>query len=672
MKRKTYLFIAVAAAVLAYSDEPGQRFGVDRARTAAQGDEDIDDDIEDDVEDDIEADVEDDIEADVEDDIEADVEDDIEADVEDDIEADVEDDIEADVEDDIEADVEDDIEADVEDDIEADVEDDIEADVEDDIEADVEDDIEADVEDDIEIQIESAIEDDVEGDIEDDLEDDVADALEDDLEREIEDDVEDDVEDDIEDDVEDNVEDDLEDDVEDDLEDDVEADLEDDLDDDFDRDDYDDDDRYEDSDDLDDYRDEDDGDDEDDEDNDDDDSDDDDNDDDDEGDQYDDDNRRSTRAGLRYFEIDVDEDNDEIIADERIVLLEPRNLRALRASPVNVLETNRLGALDLVVARIETPPNGDIDAQTAAILAIDPAAEIDFNHVYRLDRQDAPAPRRKPRTPPSNAGLPDGFRPTAFMPADANARMRIGQIDTRVEMRHPAFGAARVRQKSFIAKDGDKKKNQPTDHGTAVASILVGNDREFLGLAPNASLFAASVFREHPDKGVTASASSLVRAVDWMIEKRVDVVNMSLSGPANDVLQTAVNNALEEGLVIVAAVGNQGPSAPAAFPSAYNGVVGVTAVSPRGRAYRLAGRGPHVDFAAPGVDIVAAAGETGYALQSGTSMATPFATALIAKSLAEAGDAADLSDPVTDLGLRVVDLGAAGKDRTYGHGLLRP
>ncbi len=629
MNQTNRLFAAVAAAALAFAHEPAP--GGALGAFAAQ-DEDIDDDIEEDVE----SDVEDDIESDVEDDIESDVEDDIESDVEDDIESDVEDDIESDVEDDIESDVEDDIESDVEDDIESDVEDDIESDVEDDIESDVEDDIEED----IELQIEGALEDDIEEDIEDDVEDDVADDLEEDLEDDIEDDLEDDFEDELDDDVEDDVEDEVDDD-------------------------FDDDERFdEDDDDGGEYDDE--GDDEEDE------GEDEEDDDDERNDDDEDDDSRYGRRGNRYLEIDVDVDVGEFVADERIVLLDPGNLRALRESPVEILSSNRLRAIDLIVARIATPPSGNLDAQTQAILAIAPEAEIDFNHVFRPEEAAPIAPSLKRRSPQRTATLPEGFMPTFFMPASGNARLRLGQIDTRVNHRHPALRSGRIRQRAFIVRGVGKAKDQPSDHGTAVAAILVGNDRDYVGLAPGASLFAASVFARDGDNGVAASAESLVRAVDWMIEKRVDVINMSLSGPANRVLQTAIERARGQGAMVVAAVGNAGPGAPAAYPAAYEGVVGVTAVNARRRVYRLAGRGAHVDFAAPGVDIVVASGADGYALESGTSMAAPFASALLAQRRAAIGDASAGIDPVAELRRLSTDLGQVGKDRTYGYGLLTP
>ena len=549
------------------------------------------------------------------------------------------DDIDDVIEDDIEEDVEDDIEGDIEDDIESDVEDDIESDIEDDIESDVEDDIESDIEDDIE----SDIEDDIESDIEDDIESDI----EDDIESDIEDDIESDIEDDIESDVEDDIEDDVEDDVEDGIEDDIEGDIEGQEFDDF----YDDrdDDEYDDSDD-----DEDDYDDDEDEDEDEDDDDDDD----------DDDGRSSSGASeLAYFELGLDDDDQEIIANERLVLIDPESLDALRASEIDIIEATALDALDLVVARVASPPGADIATQTAAILAVAPEAEIDFNHLYRLQ---APA-SQKPRT-----GPPDGFLPSAFMRADGADMPTIGQIDTRIDEAHPALRDQQVRQRDFIGKRMTAGAGRPAAHGTAVASILVGRDAEYSGVAPTTPLLAASVFQDHPSAGVAASADSLVRAIDWMIDDNAGVVNMSLSGPPNLILERAIERMRTNGVIIVAAVGNKGPRAAPQYPAAYEGVIGVTAVGRRNRVYRMAGRGEHVDFAAPGVDIVVAAPGGGYDLASGTSMAAPFAAAAAAAACARRRSCADPQTLVAIMRERSLDLGKAGRDPTYGHGLLQP
>ncbi|VAW04877.1 hypothetical protein MNBD_ALPHA05-987, partial [hydrothermal vent metagenome] len=212
--------------------------------------------------------------------------------------------------------------------------------------------------------------------------------------------------------------------------------------------------------------------------------------------------------------------------------------------------------------------------------------------------------------------------------------------------------------------------HQRIDHVTSIVSILVGESEEFHGLLQKAETYAASVFFDTPAGGQSTTTTSLVLALNWMIENNVSIVNMSLTGPANAVLRSAIDSAYEKGLVIVAAVGNAGPNAAPLYPAAYDKVVAVTAVSSSNHVYRLANRGDYVDFSAPGVSIRHADDRGGFSVSSGTSFAAPFVAAVLSVSGNEAGaiDAARLEE----LARHALDLGPEGYDPIYGYGLIRP
>ena len=109
----------------------------------------------------------------------------------------------------------------------------------------------------------------------------------------------------------------------------------------------------------------------------------------------------------------------------------------------------------------------------------------------------------------------------------------------------------------------------PEEHGTAVVSLLVSPQ---FGVLPDAQLYVACVFYEDRRGGSLSEAQDLVRALDWLMKRRVPVINMSLSGPPNEVLRVAIKRAVEAGHLIVAAVGNAGPASPPLYPAAYEGV----------------------------------------------------------------------------------------------------
>ena len=590
------------------------------------------------IEDAIDAQTEDEISEQVEDAVEEDIEDQVSDQVEEEVDAEVEDR----VEESIQSDVEDNVEADVEDSVEADVEDSIEADVEDSVEADVEDSIEADVEDAVESDVESDVEENVEHDVEEDVEDEIEGDVEDELEAEVEQDIEADAEDDLEADVEANVEDDLEGAMENELEnelaDDKEVELED---------------RRElesvhspamqerdpglaptrsaagaDS------------------------------------------GRTSAATGgagpgqrpeaaavaaERFSGLDVDDEGNEISLGEWLVIASREDIAALEALGYVTRNVEPLEGLDRVLASMEAPESFDIAAAQAAIGRAAPQAEVDYNHVYRPEA----------RQQPSASG---GSSPGELFPAAARERPApapIGLIDTAIAAGHPALRAAHVQYRDFTPPGHPL----PSAHGTSVLSILVGEAPDYRGLLPGTAVFAGAVFFSGPDGREIATTSSLVRALDWMSVNRVPVVNMSLAGPRNAVLATAIDRAFDTGTLVVAAVGNRGPAARPLYPAAYERVIAVTAVNGARRVYRLANRGAHVDFAAPGVDVLHADGEAGYRSSSGTSLAAPFVTAVIATSCAEVRP---IDACLQALQRNAVDIGDTGFDPVFGHGLIVP
>jgi subtilisin family serine protease len=136
---------------------------------------------------------------------------------------------------------------------------------------------------------------------------------------------------------------------------------------------------------------------------------------------------------------------------------------------------------------------------------------------------------------------------------------------------------------------------------------------------------------------------------------------MSIVGPDNPLLARAISAARGRGVVIVAAVGNDGPAAPPAFPASYPGVVAVTGVDGRNRALIEAGRALNLDYAAPGADITGSNARGRAVKLRGTSFAAPLAAARIA---AAGGDWRAKVDA------EALDLGKKGPDAVYGRGLV--
>jgi subtilisin family serine protease len=200
----------------------------------------------------------------------------------------------------------------------------------------------------------------------------------------------------------------------------------------------------------------------------------------------------------------------------------------------------------------------------------------------------------------------------------------------------------------------------PRKHGTRVAQIVA---------ASGLKLQVADVFESDERGNPVASADAIARAIDWLAgERRVPVVNISVSGPYNAVLERMVARARATGDVLVAAAGNEGPNAAPAFPAALDGVIAVTAVDERGRVYARANQGAYIDFAAYAVGLPLPS--DGGARVSGTSYAAPKVSAIIARRLAVHGGG-DPEAVIRQLTKEAVDLGYRGRDPVFGWGELR-
>jgi len=281
----------------------------------------------------------------------------------------------------------------------------------------------------------------------------------------------------------------------------------------------------------------------------------------------------------------------------------PAALRTLAGAGFRPIGGEPNSDLGLTIVHLSIPKGMSAREALKTLRKIAPEVEADYDHVYEPAGGDLL---------PVAGALAAG---TA-----AGGGLRIGIIDGGVAS-HPSMAGAKIEQHGFSGQP------QATGHGTAVASLLVGNQGVFRGAAPGASLFVADVYGGNRAAG---SASAIVRALGWLVSKQPRVINISLVGPSNLLIARAVQQVRARGVQIVAAVGNDGPAAPPQYPASYPGVLAVTGVDAKGRALLEAGKAAHLDFAAPGADMAAALPGQGYARVRGTSFAAPFATARLA------------------------------------------
>jgi hypothetical protein len=339
---------------------------------------------------------------------------------------------------------------------------------------------------------------------------------------------------------------------------------------------------------------------------------------------------RGSRGALQ-----PDENGWPVVTGELVVMDMSDESRARAvAAGFTVVREERLEGLDLTTVVLAPPRPLGLGRAAARLRALAPEAEVTLNHVM---------------TPASAEALPMTAGAVAATQVGRRGETVLGLIDTGIEATHPAIRGSAVEQRGFA---GPPRMGA---HGTAVASLMVGSDGAFRGGAPGAPLKVADIYGGQPAGG---SSTALAAALSWMVEGRVRVVNISLVGPRNALVERAVERAQARGLILVAAVGNDGPAAPPLYPAAYAGVVGVTAVNARDQVLPEAGRGAQVDLAAPGADM-AAAGQAGtYVTVRGASFASPIVAGLIAR------------DGLSQVVRSGRDLGQGGRDPVYGDGLV--
>jgi minor extracellular protease Epr len=153
--------------------------------------------------------------------------------------------------------------------------------------------------------------------------------------------------------------------------------------------------------------------------------------------------------------------------------------------------------------------------------------------------------------------------------------LRVGMIDTAVDHEHPTFAAAwlsdRLKLGTFVPEG---LSSAPAWHGTGVLALLAGAPRSGTpGLIPNAIFFAASVFFADTQGDFATDTISLLKALDWMDAADVRVINMSFTGPKDELVQKEIARLSAKGVVFVAAVGNEGPTAEPGYPAAYKEVL---------------------------------------------------------------------------------------------------
>lgn len=213
-------------------------------------------------------------------------------------------------------------------------------------------------------------------------------------------------------------------------------------------------------------------------------------------------------------------------------------------------------------------------------------------------------------------------------------------------------------------------------HGTHVAGIIaaLNNDFGIVGIAPSVDIYSIKAL----DASGFGSTNSLIEGIEWAIKNKMDILNMSITTKESDIaVEKALKSAYEKGILIVGSAGNNGEEADKTvrYPSKYPTVIAVGAVNANLTKLKESAVGPEVEVVAPGGNVYSTYPTegnltNGYATMSGTSMATPHVTGVLAlyKERFPAKTNAELRKLITDT---TKDLGVPGKDPAFGYGLIQ-
>ena len=293
---------------------------------------------------------------------------------------------------------------------------------------------------------------------------------------------------------------------------------------------------------------------------------------------------------------------------------------------------------------------------------------LDGEHIMAYDSlPSVPAPASK-RTGEQEGlvAFGDSVLPWLGITSDNSrwgAGVKIAIIDSGI-VPHPALPGL---SSSIAITPFPQDLSKTAGHGTAVASLIAGNNPTAPGVAPAAELVSIRVGNESGKADSFALAAGILAALD----ANVQIMNISMGTTENNpLIEEAVLMARDQGVLIVAASGNS-EQAEACYPAAYPSVISVGAVDARGVHLDFSNFGSYLSITAPGYGVNAAWPGDRYAKISGTSASAPIVTGAIAATMSNGSGVRMTASQAADVLMKNSDeAGLPGPDSEFGFGIL--
>jgi subtilisin family serine protease len=264
----------------------------------------------------------------------------------------------------------------------------------------------------------------------------------------------------------------------------------------------------------------------------------------------------------------------------------------------------------------------------------------------------------------SQWGLTKIAAPLSWDLSKGSSAAPVAVLDTGVELNHPDL--AGQLQPGFDFVNGDADPSDDHGHGTRMIGIvaaLQNNNLGISGIAPDTQIL--------PGKVMGADGFGLygdvADGITWAVDQGARVINLSLVGPGpSSVMQSAIDYATANDVLVVASSGNWGSDDPA-YPAAFDNVVSVGAIGDNDIRSSFSNYGASLDIVAPGASILTTTLNAGYTGSTGTSPAAAHASATFALLLA-AEPGLSRTAAIQRLYDGAADLGGLGWDQFYGWG----
>lgn len=263
--------------------------------------------------------------------------------------------------------------------------------------------------------------------------------------------------------------------------------------------------------------------------------------------------------------------------------------------------------------------------------------------------------------------------------------IKVAIVDTGIDLSHPDL--KENIKGGYSAVDYTKSYNDDNGHGTHVAGIVAAGDNSIgvIGVGPKINLYGVKVL----NRSGSGYLSDVIEGLEWVVNQKKNqggdwVINMSLGTSSYSAsFEEAINKVFEAGIIQVAAAGNSGPKDNTVlYPAKFDKVIAVSAIDQNENIASWSSRGPEIDLCAPGVNIYSTYRGSSYKTLSGTSMAAPHVTGVVALLLSYKEKCQYLLDNIegcspSEVQKRLEDTAEQlktdiypGKDNLFGAGLV--